>query len=275
LIHDCFTYAGEEDLLRLRLETLNAVVDRFVIAEATRTFTGLERQPMFRPEAFERWRDRIVYVRVDDLDPKPASAWLNEYHQRNALLRGLAAAQADDWVLLSDVDEIPAPEAIGRFEPRRFISAVLEQRAFCYALNNELVEADGATDVTWRMARITTAARVRQWFGSMQSMRIFKTTGPLRSVKRQWNRWRTQRIPNAGWHFSYLMTPEQIAHKILSFSHQEFNRGEFTDVDRIRERIRQRTDPFGQNRRYAIVAVDDSFPLPLRADPERYRQWLL
>ena len=42
-IFDCFTYFNEEDILRLRLEELNDVVDYFVIVEASQTFTGIDK----------------------------------------------------------------------------------------------------------------------------------------------------------------------------------------------------------------------------------------
>ncbi len=41
MIYDCFLYYDEDMLLDIRLNTLSAVVDRFVIVESTHTFTGL------------------------------------------------------------------------------------------------------------------------------------------------------------------------------------------------------------------------------------------
>ncbi len=38
MIYDCFAFFNEMDLLEIRLNTLNDVVDRFVLVEATRTF---------------------------------------------------------------------------------------------------------------------------------------------------------------------------------------------------------------------------------------------
>ena len=36
-----------------------------------------------------------------------------------------------------------------------------------------------------------------------------------------------QLIYNGGWHFSFLKDPESIKNKIISYSHQEFNKKEF------------------------------------------------
>ncbi|WP_434245709.1 hypothetical protein ACJU28_10420 [Enterobacter hormaechei] len=43
MIYDCFLYYDEDMLLDIRLHTLADVVDRFVIVEATHSFTGIPR----------------------------------------------------------------------------------------------------------------------------------------------------------------------------------------------------------------------------------------
>jgi beta-1,4-mannosyl-glycoprotein beta-1,4-N-acetylglucosaminyltransferase len=274
MIWDCFTYSGEEHLLELRLHTLKDVVDRFVIAEATRTFTGIDKPLKFDAGRFPEFASRIHYVRVDDLDPRPVSVWDNEYRQRDALVRGLADCAREDWVMLSDVDEIPRPSALLQFRPERYLSAVLSQRMYYYAFNNLMVSSDNAKDIPWRVVRVTTAGRLHGWFGSMQSMRGFRASGPLRSFKRQWNKLRTQIIEDGGWHFSYLMTPQQILAKLQAFSHQELNTQEFANEERIREALRNRTDLFGGSRHFEVVPLDDTFPEPLLRQRERFKQWI-
>ena len=44
-------------------------------------------------------------------------------------------------------------------------------------------------------------------------------------------------VINGGWHFSFLQNPSDIAKKINSFSHGEFNNSEFTDEIKIEKRI--------------------------------------
>jgi beta-1,4-mannosyl-glycoprotein beta-1,4-N-acetylglucosaminyltransferase len=271
-VHDCFTYNGEDDLLWLRLETLKDVVHRVVIAEATRTFTGKPKPLRFDAGKFGAHAARISYLVVDDLQADPASPWDNEYRQRNALARGLPGGPGgvpdDHWVLLSDVDEIPRPDAIARFKPERYISALLAQRNYFYAFNNQAV-ADRMHDGWWRRVRITTAGRLRHWFGSMQDLRGYRGSGLLRSVKRSWNRARTQSIADAGWHFSYLMSPDEIIEKLNSFSHQEVNLPEIANPEHIRRCMNERQDLFG-NSKFAIVPLDGSFPEPLLSQRDRF-----
>ena len=170
--------------------------------------------------------------------------------------------------MLSDVDEIPRPEAIRAFDPARWYSALLQQRNYFYAFNNQAISADGGT-VHWERARITTGARFRHWFGSMQRLRDYRTTGPLRGLARTWNKLRTQRLPDAGWHFSYLMTPEAIVEKLAAFSHQEFNTPQIASVAHIRECMAQGRDLFGHGR-FRVAPLDQSFPAALLEHRDRF-----
>lgn len=67
-IYDCFTFFNELDLLELRLNELASVVDYFVIAEATHTFTGKPKPLHFKENAarFEAFLPRIIHIIVED-----------------------------------------------------------------------------------------------------------------------------------------------------------------------------------------------------------------
>ena len=47
-LYDCFMYFDEDMLLDIRLNILNNTVDKFVIAEATRTHSGKEKKLTFQ-----------------------------------------------------------------------------------------------------------------------------------------------------------------------------------------------------------------------------------
>jgi len=50
MIVDCFTYAGEADLLEIRFNILDEFVDRFVIAESPLCFSGLPKPLSFQEQ---------------------------------------------------------------------------------------------------------------------------------------------------------------------------------------------------------------------------------
>ena len=46
-LYDCFMYFDEDMLLDIRLNTLNNIVDKFIIAEGSRTHSGEEKKLNF------------------------------------------------------------------------------------------------------------------------------------------------------------------------------------------------------------------------------------
>ena len=112
-LYDCFTFYNELTLLRLRLETLSPHIERFVLVEATKTFTGKPKPLVFgaNRHLFTPWLNKIEHVVVDDM-PDEGDAWAREIHQRNAIARGLPSARQEDIIMVSDVDEIPRASTI-------------------------------------------------------------------------------------------------------------------------------------------------------------------
>ena len=57
-IYDCFTFFNELDLLEIRLNELNDVVDYFVIVEGKKTFQN-NPKPLFLLENIDRFKKFI------------------------------------------------------------------------------------------------------------------------------------------------------------------------------------------------------------------------
>lgn len=111
---DCCTFFNELDPLRLRIKALEKYVDYFVIVEARQTFTGLPKQSLLNQElAPDVVSHPKVVIPTIDL-PKNCSDWEREDFQRESIgsIVNQLSANGDDIILLSDVDEIPSPEAL-------------------------------------------------------------------------------------------------------------------------------------------------------------------
>jgi beta-1,4-mannosyl-glycoprotein beta-1,4-N-acetylglucosaminyltransferase len=134
-IYDCFTYFNEDQLLKLRLETLWESVDYFVICEATRTHTGKEKPVNFNFKKFEKYKSKIRYLLIDSYPFETEDPWVYENYQRNYLMNGLNDASDNDWVMISDLDEIPNPDSISSFNPAVYLYGSFHQHAFIYFLN--------------------------------------------------------------------------------------------------------------------------------------------
>ena len=115
MVVDVFPFFREFDLLELRLAVLDSIVDRFVIVEGTRTFSGQPKPLWFveHRDRYAKWLPKIRHVVVDDW-PDSRDPWLYENHQRNAGARGLGDLPDDTQLIVSDLDEIPNPDALAR-----------------------------------------------------------------------------------------------------------------------------------------------------------------
>ncbi len=112
-------FYNEFTMLRMRLAEMADWVDEFVIVEATKTFTGLDKPLNFldRKAEFAAFEDKISHVAVDHIPPYIDTAW-----SRGLLPAGHGGSRgspavtgADDLVLLTDADEIIDRRAIEAF----------------------------------------------------------------------------------------------------------------------------------------------------------------
>ena len=132
-IYDCFIFNNETDLLEIRLNILNDYVDHFVIIESSETFTGLKKKLSFNVENYPKFKNKIIYGIINKF-PNNGTAWENESYQRNYILKLLEGANLEDFIMISDLDEIPNLENINFLNyPEKLI--VFQQRLFLYKLN--------------------------------------------------------------------------------------------------------------------------------------------
>jgi beta-1,4-mannosyl-glycoprotein beta-1,4-N-acetylglucosaminyltransferase len=274
-IFDCFCYFNEDMLLELRMETLADFVDYFVISEAVYTQVGDPKPLNFNPDRFAKFKDKIRYLVVDHFPPGEQGAWRNENYQRDFLVNGLHDARPDDWVMVSDLDEIPRPEQIRLFNPGKYLRGDFQQHCYAYFLNNQFVE-NGQPSI-WQGSKITTFKYLQEFFGNVNSVRSYKSKGMLRSIKRSFFRkFRTQKIPDGGWHFSWVMPPELILLKMASIAEQEYIRDEFRNVSYVESRIRSGQDVLGRPFQYVPQAITEGgFPAYLCQNLKKYEAFIL
>ena len=131
---DCFMYYDEDLVLDIRLNTLNNAVDKFVICEATRDHSGNKKKLNFNINNFSKFKDKINYVIVDDIPINVESKkrnWhenhIRDQFQRNALSRGYEKFDLNDWIMISDIDEIPDPKKINNFDIKKKYACFLQK----------------------------------------------------------------------------------------------------------------------------------------------------
>ena len=276
MTYDCFSFFNELDLLEIRLETLDKVVDKFVLVEASLTHTGHAKPLYFADnmKRFARFNDRIIHVIVNDFPALNGAtpeelAWARENWQRNAILRGLPnVANHNDYVIISDVDEIPSPEAIARAITLTGTTR-LYQSMFYYFINYK-----NYTYPIWTIGP--------QVVPLSNFLACNHYTKPTRFVDPRVNRGLTPTvirlsrsdniIRDGGWHFSYCGGIKAIQEKIKAIAHTENNTAENTDYDTIKTRIAKGMPPFARGDRFFAVPLDRSFPKCLIDNPSKYAQ---
>ncbi|MBS0309334.1 MAG: beta-1,4-mannosyl-glycoprotein beta-1,4-N-acetylglucosaminyltransferase [Proteobacteria bacterium] len=280
-IYDCFCYFDEDLILELRFETLWNVVDYFVISEAAYSHAGTARPLHFDIDRFAKYKDKIRYLPLHERPAGENNSWKNENFIRNNLARGLDDAGENDLILISDLDEIPNPARIAAYDPR-YLRGDFEQRYYSYYFNNyRLGEVDEQGKLIpgsqlHQGSKITTFRHFRDFFGSnASSVRIYKSSGLLRSLRRSWfRRFQRQVIADGGWHFTWIYDMDGIIRKIENTAHQEFNTPLYKNPERIREFILSGRDFHIPNSRYQVQPLDEQFPAYLLQQRERFKDFL-
>ena len=72
-----------------------------------------------------------------------------------------------------------------------------------------------------------------------------------------------------------MQTPSDIAKKIKSFSHGEFNRSNFTDEKNIEVKIANNEDIFERGFRLEKINIDESYPEFIRNNKNLLKQWII
>jgi len=228
-IFDCFMYFDEDIVLDVRLNYLDKYIDQFIIIESEYNHKGEKRTPLFDINKFKKFENKIKYILTNDIPPgienlkvddneseiyrkSIFNAWKRENLQRNQISVGLSDAQEEDWVIISDLDEIPNLSGI-KLKDINDNLVFFKQDMMYYKFN-------------LRLENYT-------WIGSKAcKMKNLESPQWIRDIKdRKYNWWRVDTyfskrkysnilfVENGGWHFSYLKKPKDIEKKLKSYLH--------------------------------------------------------
>ena len=259
-IFDCFLYNGENFILDIRLNILSKIIDKFVIVESKYDHQGNKKKLRLNLDNFSSFKDKIIYLVIDRF-PENLTNWQRENFQRNYLINGLYEADENDYIIISDIDEIPNLSRLDTLIEHKY--SVFEQRMFYYKFN-----LLNKTNPYWYGSRIC-------------KKKFLKTPQWLRDQKIkkypfwQFNKIKWNIIKNGGWHFSFLMKPNEIQKKIKSFAHDEYNKNEFLEIENIEKKIISGNDLFNRNQNYKTVDLDDTFPKYILDNKKKYNEWII
>jgi beta-1,4-mannosyl-glycoprotein beta-1,4-N-acetylglucosaminyltransferase len=236
MIIDAFLFLNELEMLEKRFEYLYDTVDYFVIIEATHTHVGKLKPLNYlgSQSRFKKYLDKVIYYPYQvDLSKYDLTAVKNgeffpiEIDQREYIGTMLKIFPSDSIIIFGDLDEIPIKskihEAIWGLKQHGFESIRLDCDMFLYNFKQK---------------------QVMDWCGSIVCYNNY-----IQRVGAQWarsSRVYNASLSNAGYHLSYWGRPEDIKYKLQSFSHTEFDKEEYTSLEKIQKRIDKGEDIFSR-----------------------------
>ena len=274
MIYDCFSFNNENDILDIRLNTLNDVVDKFVIIEASKTHQGAPKT-QFDKERFEKFMDKIIYVFLEDIPDFKGETWHYENYQRNYILNVLRAENCspDDVIIISDVDEIPSAWQVRNFFSYLGIEgATLSLKSYIYRLNLQVINSN------WHKAKMV---RYSYFLNPNNYSKDF-TVNYVEELNQEITPTGVRFAiiypileENTGWHFSSMGSAEDVVNKLKSFAHKELNYTDIANVDNIQYYIDNRLSIWGKPLRCEISDLDSSLPKYLCENPKTFKHLLL
>lgn len=278
-IYDCFNFFNELDLLEIRLNTLKDSVDYFVIVESNVTHSG-QFKPLYYEENKERFKsfeDKIIHYVVMNTPnqfvnlPKAESSgplqecydyiekqtnrfnratqpdYGRDFFQKESVRRAIyGKANDDDLILISDLDEIPNPHVLDNIDLLDIEANMysLQQPMFCYYIN---------------------MLKQEDWFGT--KLGLYKNLRKHSFNEIRGDEGLTIKIPNGGWHFSFLGGRDKVVEKLKSYSANDLA----TDhvIGSVESNIENGIDPFfrGNLRK---IQLDSRFPKYILENKETF-----
>jgi beta-1,4-mannosyl-glycoprotein beta-1,4-N-acetylglucosaminyltransferase len=287
-VFDVFPFFNELDVLEIRLNILDPYVDYFILSEATKTFSGLDK-PLFYKEnkkKFEKFNHKIIH---NIIDYDPSSEELSEYgkrynntveaQQRDIYQKDiikeivLKNSEEGDAIIWGDLDEVPNPNVIENlfdfFEPNTIHHLAQEN---CLGYLN-LVEVTGNISGMTRDF-LPDNGDIKKWLGTkiidyniLQKYTFTKLRNYISEVK-------NARISSGGWHWSYvgsewLSIEDRIVKKLECAAHPEVNNDQIKN--KIKYCLENNMDPLGRDyAKYKVVDIDNSYPKYIIDNKEKF-----
>ena len=294
-IFDCFMFYDEEVVLDIRLNSLKNSVDCFVIVESKFYHNGKKRELKFDIDKYPKFKDKIIYivqdeeplnletVKKEDDEGKKSYKFIFNAHkrenfQRNLISKGLNKANEDDFIMISDVDEIPNLKNLNVAKVNNKI-VIFEQNIFYYKLNRYL------EGFTWHGTKACKKKNLKspQWIRNVKNKKFcfwrldtfFSETKYINKIF----------IKDGGWHFSNLKNPVDIENKLKSYLHHRDFEVEKIDLKEISKLVKNNETiydmfadktkkKFSENKRKLSLFPKNELPQYILNNENKFKEWL-
>ncbi|KAG0255303.1 hypothetical protein DFQ27_006315 [Actinomortierella ambigua] len=296
-IFDMVLFSTELEMLEIRMNELESVVDYFVVIESEETFQGhykpLHFQRASRSEAFARFMPRVLHIVVPNITQAEhdrhhqmgsTGPWIIEDYLRNKGIRTALETlrpSPGDWIIHSDMDEIPRASALAKIKKQKNAASPLVLNCDLYYYSFEFKRDEprrGPVMAQFQLAPTDVDP-------SSDEPVVLAQNGIRQFPKPLWEDWpnvghrlralvyapEANIIPDACWHCSWCFsTISQVKSKAASYSHTEHNQATYMNNDWIIQHFQQGRDLFDRPETYVYRGPPTDIPQYVADHPEKY-----
>ena len=294
-IIDCFMYFNEDLVLDVRLNELNPHIDKFVIVESNFTHSGEKKDFNFDIRKYQKFANKIIYLKIDqkpnnliqineedsedDIKNKQVeNALILENFQRNYIYKGLENFNDDDFILISDIDEIPNLSLIDLNNHKNSI-VLFKQYFFHYKFNLFLDNfyffgSKGC---------IKKNLKSPQWLRNVKGKKYSIFRLDTYFSKKKYNNIKI--VEKGGWHFTNVMDEEKIVYKLKSYLHHADFPENLLDKDIFKNLIKNKKIMYDHSADKSQDRFKNSKPLDefdknllpeyIKNNQDKFKDWLI
>ena len=288
-IFDCTTFYSEHLMLDVRFHILNEKVNKFIVVESLFSHSGKPKKLNFDIKNYQKFKDKINYIIIEN---EPEGLIVNQNlssaeKRLNSLTRveqsydymakSLNDAEDNDLIILSDNDEIP------NLNSKQFLNSkknifIFEQLFFYYKFNLHYDLMNWFGSKACRKKKLISMSWLRNLKNKQYPFWRFDTL----FSKTKYNN--LEIIKDGGWHFTNLMTAENLYEKMSNFGHHnEFDESGLKISD-IKNKIENRemfynhlldqTNPHKWKNDYKLKIINENkLPLYVIQNKEKFKEW--
>ena len=288
-------FFNEDLILDLRLNELDKFVDHFVIVESAFTHSGESKGFNFNIDKYKKFKDKIIYLKIkkkpknlhkihenESVENTKSKQILNalilENYQRNYINLGLKDFKDNDFILISDVDEIPNLDSINLRKVKNEI-ILFKQYFFHYKFNlflNNFFFFGSRGCLKKNLISPQWLRNVKTKKYSFWRIDTFFSNQKYQNIKI---------IDNGGWHFTNIMNEEALIYKLKSYLHHADFPEKLLNKNLFKELIREKkimydhnVDKSGnkfQNKKELSEFEKELLPRHLKENFVKYKDWIV
>ena len=288
-------YFNEDLIADLRFNHLNEFVEKFIVVESSFTHSGERKSLNFNFDNFSKFKDKIIYItlekqpenlleinekeNIDEIKKKQIeNALITENFQRNYISNGIKNLNDNDFILLSDIDEIPDIEKTNLSNHKNKI-VLFKQFFFHYKFNLYL------KDFYFYGSKGCLKKNLKspQWLRNIKNKKYSKFRfDTYFSEKKSTN---IHIIEKGGWHFTNIMDEEKIIYKLKSYLHHADFPENLLNKDLFKKLIEEKKIMYDhladkETNRFSNKKQLDKFefsllPKYIKNNKEKFKNWLV